>query len=158
MGDSFLAMAEELQLKGLMRSDTEEEVDRVNNQSSVENKPLKPKRNTSQQETKTQEKDKYVAKIESSPPLEGTVAVTDYTVSADLQDLDDKVKSMMGENEDVLIHNRKARTCKVCGKEGHTTFIKNHIESMHITGVSHTCNICGTTTRSRDAMRCHKRR
>merc|ERR1712204_32414 len=40
--DSFLAVAEELQLKGLMGTVTEEEVERINNKSTVENKPPKP--------------------------------------------------------------------------------------------------------------------
>ena len=91
---------------------------------------------------------------------EGAVAVTDYTVAADLQDLDDKIKSMMmfSENSAARAKDGRSRICKVCGKEGDMKSIKDHIEANHITGVSHTCNICGTTTRSRNAMAHHKRR
>ena len=99
------------------------------------------------------------AKVEASPPLTGTVAVTDYTVAADLQDLDEKIKSMMEVGEKHINSGRqkqKSRICKVCGKEGQMGDIQRHIESHHITGVSHTCNICGKISRSRNALRKHK--
>merc|ERR1712129_292091 len=98
-----------------------------------------------------------MAQVEPSPPLEGTVAVTEYTVAADLQDLDDKIKSMMmfSENHAGGSHGR-ARICKVCGKEGEMGNIRDHIEAHHITGVSHTCSICGKISRSRSGLRRHK--
>jgi len=158
--DSFLAMAEELQLKGLMGSGDEKEAGESYNKPppKKKTKKLSQERNNLQQEIPPSFVDKpgFVAKKETSPNLDGTVAVTDYTLAADLQDLDDKIKSMMGVNENVIIQNRKARVCKVCGKEGPRTAIINHIEANHITGVSHTCNICGTTTRTRSAMGKHK--
>ena len=85
--DSFLAVAEELQLKGLMGSGAEEE-------PQIQKKPPKPvkQRSYRKQESPTPDTSNPV---EASPPLEGAVAVTDYTVAADLQDLDDKIKSMM---------------------------------------------------------------
>ena len=84
--------------------------------------------------------------MENSLPLEGTVAVTDYTVAADPKDLDNKIKSMMMFSEN-LAGKGRARTCKVCGKEGSMRGIMDHIESHHISGVSHTCDICGSVTR-----------
>merc|ERR1712129_321609 len=99
-------------------------------------------------------------KVERELHLEGTVAVTDYTVAADLQDLDDKIKSMMEVSENHVGGKQRGfnRICKVCGKEGAMNLIISHIEFNHITGVSHTCNICGTVTRSRNAMAKHKQR
>merc|ERR1712129_306407 len=146
--DSFLAVAEELQLKGLMGS-AEEEVEESNNKPYVKKKTnpkqedMYPKRDTTAPYTS------LVSKVETSHPLEGTV--TDYTVAADLQDLDDKIKSMMeatGKTSYTGNQNRKIFLCKVCGKEGELTHTRTHIEAHHITGVSHTCNICGTTIRS----------
>jgi len=98
--------------------------------------------------------------IETSPPQEGTVSLTDYTVAANLQDLDDKIKSMMkvGENKNTGVTAGNTRICKVCGKEGEWSNIKRHIEANHITGVSHSCNICGHVTRTRDAMTNHNRK
>merc|ERR1712150_174695 len=161
--DSFLAVAEELQLKGLMGSGAEEEVEETN-KPTIQKKPPKPVQQTqqrSQQDFIAPNITNSVAKVEPPPPLEGTVAVTDYTVAADLQDLDDKVKSMMEVTGKTIYRgnqNRNVFICKVCGKEGMITNIQTHIEANHITGVSHTCNICGTTTRSRNAMRKHKQR
>ena len=154
--DSFLAVAEEVQLKGLMGSGAEEE-------PQIQKKPPKPvkQRSYRKQESPTPDTSNPV---EASPPLEGAVAVTDYTVAADLQDLDDKIKSMMMFSENLTTKPAKghssgrARICKVCGKEGEMSHIRDHIEANHITGVSHTCNICGTTTRSRPAMAMHKMR
>ena len=59
--DSFLAVAEELQLKGLMQQEIQTAAP-----STFVDKPSS------------------VAKVETSPPLEGVVAVTDNTVAADL--------------------------------------------------------------------------
>jgi len=156
--DSFLAVAEELQLKGLMGSVTEEEVERINNKTTVENKPPKPKRNPSQKVVKASDTDNFEAKVDTSPLLEGTVAVNDFTVAADLQDLDDKIKSMMMFSGNRTADKQKMRLCNVCGKEGVYANMRHHIEAHHITGVSHSCNICGITTRSRHSMIMHKRR
>jgi len=147
--DSFLALAEELQMKGIMGSGAEEVVEEEINKHSVKEKSKHPDNVSS------------VAKIESSPHLEGTEAVTDFTVAADLQDLNEKIKSMMETTERKIFdgnQNRAVMVCKVCGMEGKWSYIKDHIEAKHITGVSHSCNICGTSTRSKKNMRQHKRR
>jgi len=159
--DSFLAVAEELQWKGLMGSgaDSEEEAEKTRNKTQPKLIPkLIHQKNYLKPEFKTYKIPNSVAKVESSPPQKGTVAVSDYTVAADLQDLNDKIKSMMEVSENFDARNRKNRICKVCGKEDSFNHISDHIESQHITGVSHTCNICGTTTRSRKTMAQHKRR
>merc|ERR1712150_7593 len=148
--DSFLAVAEELQLKGLTNDkQTEEET----------SAPIIPK--TNKIETQTHyKKDEVIQEtikannIESDPTSKnsaGTVAVTDCAVAADLQGLEKQIYSMMLVSENILggiYGNKKVRICKVCGKEGLQSHIKNHIELHHITGVSHTCNICGKTLRS----------
>merc|ERR1712129_676075 len=126
--DSFLAVAEELQLKGLMGSAAEKKGEEIYNKHTMKKKtpPQKEQSNLSTSEVQIPDLPRYVEKFEASPPQEGTVAATDYTVAADLQDLDDKIKSMMevGENKN--------------------------------TGVTHSCNICGKTSRSRSALAVHK--
>merc|ERR1712129_102608 len=156
--DSFLSVAQELQLKGLMGSGAEEE-----EKGTMQKKSPKPvqKRTYAKQEFPTHNKSSSVERVENSTPLEGTVAVTDFTVVADLQDLDVKIKSMMESTEKTIVvgnRNQAVLICKVCGKEGQMADIQRHIEAHHITGVSRTCNVCGTTTRSRHAMSEHKRR
>merc|ERR1712129_100663 len=156
--DSFLAVAEELQLKGLMGSGAEEEVE-DSKKPTIQKRAPKPvqKQKYTKQESSTPDISSSVGKMKTHPPREGTVVVTDYTVAADLQDLDDKIKSMMKYSEKTSTDNRKERICKVCGKEGVRGHIIKHIEANHITGVSHICKICGTTTRSRPAMAMHKK-
>jgi len=133
--DSFLALAEELQLKGLMGSGAEKEVeDRI-----PQNKKTFPK----QALTNTADGYNFIKQVESIPPLEGPGAVAEYI--NDLQDLDATIKSMMefSENKAGGSQQGRARICTVCGKEGSMDSIMKHIESNHIIGVSHTCNICG---------------
>jgi len=149
--DSFLAVAGEFQLKGLMGSGAEKEADKLHNTPTYQ-------RNFIKQEVQTPDPLSDEDKVETTRSLEGTVAVTDYTVTADLQDLDDKIKSMMEVSENLSSNNSRGRFCKVCGKEGQIGNIMKHIEINHITGVSHTCDICGTVTRSRPAMAQHKQR
>merc|ERR1712129_374704 len=161
--DSFLAVAEELQLKGLMGSAAEKEAEELYNNPTMKKKTPKQKeqRNFSTTEVQIPYLACSVDKVEPSPLQEGTVAVTEYTVAADLQVLDDQIKSMMEVSENVeggSRGNRRQRICKVCSKEGPMHVIISHIEANHITGVSHTCNICGTVTRSRNAMAKHKQR
>merc|ERR1712129_144577 len=158
--DSFLSVAEELQLKGLMGSGAEEEAERIEKQTTTK-KPsnLQQQRTNLKQESPTYNITNSVDTVESSHLLEGTVAVTDYTVAADLQDLDDEIKSMIKLSENKTRNGKEtAVNCKVCGNEGRMNVIKQHIEANHITGVSHTCNICGATTRSRHGMKLHKRK
>ena len=161
--DSFLAMAEELQLKGLMGSDAKGESEYNIKQPAAEKKTPKQVQPKSYipQEAPAHDMFDKVDKVEPEPPLEGTVAVTDYTVAADLQDLDANIKSMMETTERTMVFgnsNRAVMVCKVCGKEGPLQQIQRHIEAHHITGISHNCNICGKTSRSRNALQKHNSR
>merc|ERR1712129_205917 len=153
--DSFLAVAEELQLKGLMGSGAEEEV-KENNKPTAPKKSFKTSsnKNYTKQEVTIPELTNSVERVER---VEGTIADTDYTVAADLQHLNDKIKSMMMVSENHLsVKLGRARICKVCGKEGQWSHIRDHIEANHITGVTHTCNICGKISRTRGGIRRHK--
>merc|ERR1719319_1064213 len=159
--DSILAVAEELQLKGLMGSAAEEEVEDVNKKPMVKKKAKhrEQQKGYPKQDTTTPENLHFVAKVETSPPQEGTIAVTDYTVAADLQDLDSKIKSMMETTHRTMVvgnRNRAVIVCKVCVKEGQMGDIQKHIEAHHTTGGSHTCNICGKISSSRNGLATHK--
>jgi len=144
--DSFIAVAEELQLKGL-GSRAEKVVDETKTQSKQ--KPQKEKH----------------AKINSSEMItsvekvEETIALFDYTETVDAQGLEEKIGSMMEPTEKRITVGKGKRmiwVCKVCGKEGQVGNVQHHIESHHITGVTHTCNICGKTSKSRNALGMHK--
>ena len=85
--------------------------------------------------------------------------------SGDLEALDAKVKSMIGRSKKIIQKGKrasgkpkqtKAFICKVCGKEGHRTDIRNHIEGNHLEGMSIPCDYCFKTFCSRDSLRKHK--
>ena len=82
-----------------------------------------------------------------------TVAVQNIS-SVDLDDLEQRVKSMM---EKIKVANgRGAYICKLCGKEGRGDVIKDHIEANHLEGMEFPCDLCGKTSRTRNALNVHK--
>jgi len=155
--DSFLAVAEEFQLKGLMGSGAKKEAKEIIDHISLKSRePEVTYPTTAIQRVFTKNETNsddfsYVGENETTTSLDDGVDFNNQSVIAELENLDAQIKSMMEVSA-------KGRICKVCGKEGPGTNIMNHIESKHITGVSHTCNICGTTARSRPALSMHKRR
>ena len=56
-------------------------------------------------------------------------------IPGDVQRLDEKVKSLMDVSEN-LIHSgnqtQRAKICKVCGREGQSMAIRDHIEGHHL--------------------------
>ena len=132
--DSFLVIAEELRLKGLSEKS---HLNGEQIQSNVE------------------------PKIHKQPPTvqmnnERRIAVPNL-VSGDLQELDEKVKSMMEASQNFLQNGReRAKICRLCGKEGQGVNIRAHIEANHLEGVSLPCNICAKTFRTRMMLRQHK--
>jgi len=212
--DSFLAVSEELQLKGLIGSGAEKEAKDILNHFSLDKdeREIEETYEHSAQLTSTFPKDvnpnesftpdifTYNDEHDTSSPLEDNIVAANNTLAPDLQDLDDQINSM-------IKVNGKVKTCTVCGKTArssseirghievhHTSVavvlrdldvqiksmmegkgknisctvcgktapqinqIRDHIEVHHITGVSHTCYICRTTTRTRDAMRKHNKK
>ena len=90
---------------------------------------------------------------------ETAVALTDLTTNyTDVGNLDQQVKSMMifSDNAAPGKQTGRARICKVCGKEGSWSQIRNHIESNHITGISIPCDLCGKSFKSRNILDNHK--
>ena len=102
--------------------------------------------------------------VESSPneieAIEETVAVTNLAVYGDLQELNDKINSLICKGENLMPNGNnpvRASVCTVCGKEGKLSNIRDHIEANHLEGVSIPCNFCDKTFRSRNGLRHHKR-
>ena len=120
----------------------------------------KQQKSYTKQESPTSDIFSSVAKVEPSPILEGAVAVTYYTVAADLQDLDEKIKSMIGTTDKIVIvgnRNQTVRVCKVCGKEGQLGHVQGHIEAHHIENLQIGCSICSKIFKSRGSLRFHMR-
>ena len=143
--DSFLAIAEELQLKGLVGKRDE----------NVQNF------------AKFEEDDKFV------PP---TILPTFHanakfpqnsftnrnsissTFSGNLDELENRVKSLMEKSQNKIASGCEfAQMCKVCGKEGYSSAIKDHIEVNHLEGIVIPCKLCDKTFKYRNGLRKHKR-
>ena len=160
--DSFLAIAQEIKLKGLMEQDEGEDDTKQNILSG-----------------------RYEAELGFSYKHESKASVALNTISFDfgdkktesvsvksgkntrtmaiqggdaIKDLDEQVKSMMEKSKNLVSTERKRRAdiCKVCGKEGEGALIMNHIEANHLVGISLPCNNCEMTFRSRKLLRYHK--
>ena len=156
--DSFLAIAEELQLKGLMGQNKEDIVKSEVFERSPKTPLLTNTRQVFIQEPIISKSQKYF-KFDEQRPLnddtdENIASTTNF--SGDTQDLDEKVRSLMGRSKNCDTEGwKKGYVCKVCGKEGQSINVKSHIESNHLEGVSVPCNECEKTFRSRNALSKH---
>ena len=152
--DTFLSMAEELRLKGLMG---QQDV-------SEKKKDLTPREMTVKPTFKRERSNLNIGQnnstLEKEPPTqklgkEKRIPIENF-VSGDLQALDEKVKSMIEKSQNLISSGRKrADICKVCGKEGEGITIRDHIEANHLEGVSLPCDACGKLFRSRSTLRKH---
>ena len=155
--DSFLVLAEELQLKGLRGNQTENEVEDFQKPTQQKSSPKTPKDRSATEQFPSNE----VAYNENGlvrPTTEKAIVCTDEAINnTNMESLDQQVKSMMlvSENADPYKKGR-ARICKVCGKEGSWGDIKKHIEANHIAGISIPCGLCGRSFKSRNSLSVHK--
>ena len=136
--DSFLVIAEELELKGLKgKKSSDMEKEDIASAEHVEIKEAKP----------------------------STAVAIPNQSDVDLEALDAKVKSMTEKSMNLVPSGKKADgtpkqatglICKVCGKEGHPTVIKRHI-GKHLKGIiSIPCTFCDKVYSSMHGMRQHK--
>lgn len=87
-----------------------------------------------------------------------TVALSTH-FSGNLEELEERVQSMMEKSQNDYAHGqRKAHRCKVCGKEGMGSAIKDHIEANHLEGIVLPCDQCEKTFRCRNSFSRHIRK
>ena len=157
--DSFLAIAEELQLKGLMGHAEDPKKERDPIPQKMNPKPFLERERSSlisvQNETGLNQR-KDAQSPSQQMNIERRIAIPNF-VSGDFKDLDEKVKSMMEKSQYFIASGKeRANICKVWGKEGAGIAIRDHIEANHLDGVSLPCNVCEKTFRSRLRLRQHK--
>ena len=157
--ESFLALAEEFKLKGLSGSSQSDE-------EPHQSKPHKSYRMPTERELEQHRISNFEAPVKEKH-FEGkyfeertpdkTVALKNTGVSVELQDLDDQIKSMITKtNISAGLGKGFLATCNVCGQQKPFMHMPQHIEANHITGISHSCDLCGKTSRSRNALKVHK--
>ena len=77
--------------------------------------------------------------------------------SGNIEELEERVQSMMEKSQNKYANGQqKAHRCKVCGKEGMGSAIKDHIEAHHLEGIVLPCDQCEKTFRARKNLRRHK--
>ena len=196
---AFLALAAELQLKGLTDHSKnnqklhgcEEAAGQIQKDKSKKNAPGEdeiPKHGVGTIETDNESKtfgridnnrDNEILKTqfepfldceEESPPsrlgvenFHQQIEVTKTRLSPSSIDgeiFHQQIEEMMSKKSDTFLYDSKkvAWTCNLCGKEGTHGQIKRHIEAKHITGVRHKCDLCHKTSKSRHALKVHKKR
>ena len=155
--DSFLVLAEELQLKGLRGNQREKEQENFQ-------KPRKPKSHPKSAKYRSTTEQFPVNKVACNenalfqPATEKALVLTDEATSTtNIESLDQQVKSLMTISENAGPKGQgRARICKECGKKGCMMTIMNHIEVNHIAGISIPCGICSQVFSSRKALANHK--
>ena len=156
--DSFLVIAEELKLKGLtgQKSSVVKEEDIANAEpvDKIKEFDKRPKYST----------ESYLSSNVGFEEDSRAVIIPNLSDNY-LDALDTKVKSMMERSKNMFPSGKQingtprqttACICKVCGKEGHPTSIKRHIEGNHLEGISIPCTFCDVVCSTRDALRRHK--
>ena len=152
---AFLALAEDLGLKGLSRF--------------VENQESSKKADFPKHETKLKRKHseldlkvahaKEITKPKTEEDTSEAIDISRPNVEAyvELEKLDEQVKSLMEASENMISKgNRSERAwlCKLCGKEGRKFKIMNHIEAIHVrTNVLLPCDLCGNSSRFRHVLK-----
>ena len=165
--NDFLALAEELQLKGLTESKNKEtsmpqEIKRwsisgapniANNQQILrEKKPRKP----------------GTIFTESGHGSSQISVVEDYASDkfgksgVSFRDGNDDLETEISKYLEKVQGTSNRWSCLSCGKIDQKINIKKHIEGHHLDQRDHICNVCGTKSRSRNSLQnhmssCHRR-
>ena len=152
--DGFLALAEELQLKGLTGA---QENSLIKEESEILNYLPKPQKKTTPKRDNNMVVETYDKKpLENNalvPLFEGKNASSkNILIDPDNEDVKAKIISMM----EKILEGEFNWRCTVCGKmtKGSKTHMSRHIES-HIDGVSYPCNQCGNISRSSASLQVH---
>ena len=145
--ESFLAFAEELKLKGLTNGEND-----LGSKLETKTPPKsseKSLKKESSQERRKRDVDRYV-EYETVGNHETIVSVVNKNmIPADVDDLDAQIRSMITKSEMSLGPGKgKMASCNICGKQAPYRDLPRHVESKHLNGISHACDICGSISRS----------
>ena len=152
--DSFLAISEEIQLKGLTGQTSN---DLIGEKEKIQLSELVQRSKDIRMNPKAHQQ-------EQVPHNTSTAVIIPDKSRTDLQALDEKVKSMMEKGQKRIPNGKQSNgtprnaiswICKVCGMEDKLTNVIYHIEANHLEGISFPCDHCGKTLSSRYGLRKH---
>ena len=153
--DSFIAIADELKLKGFNVQTSSKVVEEK--EKCVNPNPIHETKELFEIST-------IYNNIHDAEEASRVIAIPNQ-FCGDLQALDEKVKSMMERSKSLIPNGKKsdgtpklkrAFICKVCGKEGPVNHIIDHIEANHSEGISIPCEYCNKVFSARTYLRKHK--
>ena len=152
--DSFLALAEELELQGLQRKNDnfEETQTNLTNQQTPIKAPKVCK--TDAKILKSEEFPRTeVAEDKTEDADDKTVALTN--LAGDLQEIGIRVNSMMEKTSRKKPNGLPLYVCTECGKEAQSDSVKKHIEVNHLEGIAIPCKFCEKYFKSTRAFVMH---
>jgi len=167
--DEFLAIAEELNIKGLtgvLESVTERDPMSIKEQGKYAPKLKTPKTEnfaTFKTDSEIVTETRVPEFVENLSEKATAFSVDSFfdTKATYIRQLDDQVKSLMAKSNNMVAYGpknyAKADYCTICGKEGRRKDIKDHIEANHLEGLSVPCNFCEKTYKSRNSLKNHIR-
>ena len=159
--ESFLLLAQQLQLKGFTGVETKETKEKKVKPNAVHKTEMISGENV--KDLKKQEKH-ILENVEDGQVVENKM-ITDVKEEHNWNELahDDSKKPAEELNAEIMSKMERLQEgflCNVCGKLDTSSKdgsnMRNHIESLHVTGFMHTCNECGMTKASRNALRLHR--
>merc|ERR1712189_81049 len=132
--NSFLNVAQKLQISGLLGDQIEGDELTDENKEIVKPKNFKKERKSFPQSTQNE-----------------SITKTISVIGHNQEEVDQKIRDLITKESDIY-------KCTVCGKlSNHLANMKRHVE-VHIDGLSYSCNICDKTFRSMRAKADHKRK
>ena len=145
--ESFLAIAEELKLKGLTGVETTE---------AENNEARRPVDRQFDQFIKGETNSLKQSSLSRNHISggDGVIATMNH-FSGDFKELDEKCDSMIAKTLD-RVQGKAAYECKLCEKQAmHKGDMRKHIEANHLEGVLVSCSRCEKTFRSRNSLAVH---
>ena len=156
--DSFLAIAEELQLEGLMGKRKDKELQDTPKKIEVpvhENVSNIPKLLFESSEAPI---DNQVA-VSGPDASVGSMKLRTNDISEYFQKLDNQIISMMMKtSRKNNVHHQPFYKCTLCGKEAERSNLRGHIEVNHLEGIVIPCKQCKKIFKSRNSLAVHKGR
>ena len=157
--DSFLAIAEELQLKGLMGKSEDVKWAQMDTANIPERDKTIHKEKTNIQISAENSHSEFSEQVLGNElhVVGGSVTI-ENSYLGDFQLLDEQTKSMMGKTSRRSLRGNLLYICKVCGKEDENSHLKTHIEAKHLEGIILPCKLCEKTFRCKSSLAMHNRR
>ena len=153
--ESFINLANDFQIKGF----TGDLAIPISENSLVE-KEVQMMKRKSEKESETSKMTKKI-NFNAHIFLQTENLPADQTkekFTGELKNLEEKVKSLMELTENWVSNGKqRAQRCKMCGKKGLGSHIKNHIETYHLENICVPCGICENAFKTRAALKLHIR-